>query len=71
MFLAKRAVNRAKLSELTGIGTDRLSQLSNNPKSHLRVKEMYLISLAIEVDSSELVKYICDGVKLPQSTLEE
>ncbi|MCR8561975.1 helix-turn-helix transcriptional regulator [Mucilaginibacter sp. BJC16-A38] len=66
LYLARRAVNKAMLSKMTGISTFRLSQLSINPKSHLRVKELYLISLAIEVNPSELLEYVSEGIKLPK-----
>lgn len=70
LYLAKKAVNKAILSKLTGISTFRLSQLSINPKSHLRVKELYLIALAIGVNPSELLEFVCDSVKLPMATLK-
>jgi DNA-binding Xre family transcriptional regulator len=70
LYLAKKAVNKAMLSKMTGISTFRLSQLSINPKSHLRVKELFLIALAIEVDPSELLEFVCDGVKLPKEKAE-
>lgn len=65
LYLAKKAVNRAVLSKMTGISTFRLSQLSINPKSHLRVKELYLIALAIDVNPTELLEFVCEDVKLP------
>jgi DNA-binding Xre family transcriptional regulator len=65
LYLAKKAVNKAILSKLTGISTFRLSQLSINSKSHLRAKELFLIALAIEVNPSELLEFVCEGVKLP------
>ncbi|MES2376683.1 MAG: helix-turn-helix transcriptional regulator [Bacteroidota bacterium] len=65
LYLAKKAVNKAILSKMTGISTFRLSQLSINPKSHLRAKELYLIALAIEVSPSDLLNFVCDNVKLP------
>ena len=66
LYLAKKAINKSILAKLTGISTDRLSQLSINPSSHLRVKELYLIALAIEVDPTELLNFVCDGIKLPK-----
>ncbi|MET3501350.1 putative transcriptional regulator [Mucilaginibacter rubeus] len=69
LYLAKKAVNKAMLSKLTGISTFRLSQLSINPKSHLRVKELYLIALAIEVNPAELLDFVSDGVELPVNKL--
>ena len=65
LYLAKKAINKAILSKMTGISTFRLSQLSINSKSHLRAKELFLIALAIEVNPSELLEFVCEGVKLP------
>jgi len=70
LFLARKAVNKAVLSKMTGISTFRLSQLSINPKSHLRAKELFLIALAIEVNPSELLEFVCDGITLPKEKAE-
>jgi DNA-binding Xre family transcriptional regulator len=65
LYLAKKAINKALLAKMTGISTFRLSQLSINPKSYLRVNELYLIALAIDVSPSELLEFVCNEVKLP------
>jgi len=65
VVFSKEAINKAILSKMTGISTFRLSQLSINSKSHLRAKELFLIALAIEVNPSELLEFVCDGVELP------
>ena len=44
--------------------TSRLNELSNNPKTKLRVTELYKIALAIEVNPCEMLKEICKGIKL-------
>jgi putative transcriptional regulator len=69
LFLAKKAINKAVLAKLTGISTYRLSQLSINPKSHLRVNELYLIALAIDVNPAELLQFVCSNVQLPNTTV--
>jgi len=63
-FLAKRSINRASLSRKTGIGTTRLSELSNKDSARLLADELYLIALAIGMNPSELLDYICGDLKL-------
>lgn len=63
-FLAKRSINRAAISRKTNINTTRLNELSNNDSAKLRVEELYLIALAIEVDPCELLKFVCGEVKV-------
>lgn len=63
-FLAKRSVNRAAISRKTNINTTRLNELSNNDSAKLRVEELYLIALAIEVDPCELLKFVCGELRL-------
>lgn len=64
LYLAKKSVNKADVARKTGLTTFRLSQLSINPKSHLRVDEMYLIALAIEADPKELLLELCKDLQL-------
>lgn len=66
LFLAKKSVNKADVARKTGISTYRLSQLSINLKSQLRVDEMYLIALALEIDPSEVLQFICKDLSLPK-----
>tara|TARA_R110002049_G_scaffold265275_1_gene441399 strand:- start:243 stop:461 length:219 start_codon:yes stop_codon:yes gene_type:complete len=66
LFLTKKSVNRAMVSRRTGISQARLSQLSSNESTKLRVDELYLIALAIDVDPSELLNEVCRGLKLPK-----
>ncbi len=65
LYLAKKSVNKADVARKTGLSAFRLSQLSINPKSQLRVEELYLIALAIGADAAELLFAVCDGVTLP------
>ncbi|MHB1108641.1 MAG: helix-turn-helix domain-containing protein [Lutibacter sp.] len=64
LYLSKRSINRSDVSRKTGINTTRLNELSNNPKTKLRVTELYKIALAIEVNPCEMLKEICKGIKL-------
>lgn len=63
-FLHDRHINKASVSRMTGINKNRLSELSNNPKTFLRVEELYLIAKAIDVDACELLEYVCEGMEL-------
>lgn len=64
LYLAKRSINKAEVSRKTGLSTYRLSQLSINPKSQLRVDELYLIALAIGVHPGEMFEFLCRDLKL-------
>ena len=55
LYFAKKSVNRSDVSRKSGISKTRLSELANNPNTQLRVKELYLIALAIDVGSCELL----------------
>ncbi|SDH49650.1 helix-turn-helix domain-containing protein [Mucilaginibacter gossypii] len=66
LFLAKKSVNKADVARKTGISTYRLSQLSINLKSQLRVDELYLIALALEIDPSEVLEFVCKDLSLPK-----
>lgn len=65
LYLAKKSVNKADVARKTGLSTFRLSQLTINPKSHLRAEELFLIALAIEVSPAELLEFVCKDVTLP------
>ncbi len=67
LYLAKKSVNKANVARKTGLSAFRLSQLSINPKSQLRVDELYLIALAIEADPAEILSAVCIDVALPQN----
>lgn len=66
LYFAKKSVNRSDVSRKSGISKTRLSELANNPNTQLRVKELYLIALAIDVDSCELLNEVCKELKLPR-----
>lgn len=64
LYLTRKSVNRSDVSRKTGISKTRLSELSNNPKTKLRVDELYLIALAIDVDPCNVFKEVCKDLKL-------
>ncbi|MBA6152410.1 helix-turn-helix domain-containing protein [Gelidibacter maritimus] len=66
LYFAKKSINRSDVSRKTGISKTRLSELSNNRKTQLRVSELYLISLAIDEDPCELLIEVCKDLKLPK-----
>jgi DNA-binding Xre family transcriptional regulator len=66
LYLAKKSINKAEVARKTGLSAFRLSQLSINPKSQLRVEELYLIALAIEADPADVLLTVCNEISLPQ-----
>lgn len=65
LYFAKKSINKADVSRKTGIRPNRLGDLTLNKNSHLRVKELYLIALAIEIDPCELLQFVCKDEVLP------
>lgn len=64
LFLSRKSVNRSDISRKTGISKTRLSELVNNINTKLRVEELYLIALAIDVDPCEVLREVCRSLKL-------
>jgi putative transcriptional regulator len=64
LYLAKKSVNRSDVARKTGISKTRLSELSNNEKTKLRVDELYLIALAIDVEPCEVLNEVCKKIVL-------
>jgi len=64
LFLSRKSINRSEVSRKTGISKTRLSELTNNTATKLRVDELYLIAMAIDVDPCEVFKEICKDIKL-------
>ncbi len=64
IYLTKKSVNRAMVSRRTGISQARLSQLTSNESTKLRTDELYLIALAIDIDSGEMLKEVLSDLKL-------
>jgi DNA-binding Xre family transcriptional regulator len=63
-YLAKRSVNKSEIARKTGISKARISELTLNTNSRLRVDELYLITLAIDVEPCEILKEVCSHLKL-------
>lgn len=63
LFLSRRSVNRSDVARKTGISKTRLSELCNNSRTKLRVFELYLIALAIDVEPSLLLDEVCKELK--------
>ena len=64
LYLAKKSISKAGVSEKTGISRSRLSELTLNESTHLRAKELYLVALAIDVDPCEVLNELYKGVDL-------
>ena len=64
LFLSRKSVNRSDVARKTGISKTRLSELANNQNTKLRVDELYLIALAIDVDPCEVMKEVCKDLSL-------
>lgn len=64
LYLAKKSINKAEVARRTGISKSRLSQLSSNESTKLRADELYLISLAIDIDPCEVMKEIFKDLTL-------
>lgn len=66
LYLSRKSINRSEVSRKTGISKTRLSELTNNKSTKLRVDELYLIALAIDVDPCEVLNEICKDLKLKE-----
>lgn len=63
-YLSKKSASKAEISKKTGISKSRMSELTLNPSTQLRARELYLIALALDVDPCEMINEIFKGVKL-------
>lgn len=64
LYLSRKSVNRSDVARKTGISKTRLSELSNNSRTKLRVDELYLIALAIDVEPAEVLNEVCKELTL-------
>ncbi len=64
LYFVRKSINRSQVSRKTGISKTRLSELSNNPNTQLKVRELYLIALAIEADPCDMLQEVCKPFKL-------
>ena len=63
-LLSKKSIKKADVTRKTGISASRHSQLSNNQTTNLKVEELYLIALAIDVSPVEILTKVCNHLKL-------
>lgn len=61
-FLAKKAVNKAKLGRMTKLSRQRISELCLNEKAKLTGLELYKISLAMEIEIKKLAEILYDNL---------
>ncbi|RXG13264.1 putative transcriptional regulator [Leeuwenhoekiella aestuarii] len=66
LYFSRKSINRSEVARKTGINKTRLSELSNQEKTHLRAEELYLIALAIDVDPGEMFIELHQDLKLPE-----
>jgi DNA-binding Xre family transcriptional regulator len=66
LYFLRKSINRSEVSRKTGFSKARLNELTNNEKTKLRASELYLIALAIDVNPSELLEFVCKDLKLKQ-----
>jgi len=53
-YLARKAINKAKLGRMTKLSRQRISELCLNEKAKLTGLELYKISLALEIEIQKL-----------------
>jgi putative transcriptional regulator len=63
-YLSKKSASKAEISKKTGISKSRMSELTLNPSTQLRARELYLIALALDVDPCDMIKEIFRDVSL-------
>lgn len=63
-YLSKKSASKAEIAKKTGISKSRISELTLNPSTQLRARELYLIALALDVDPGEMFKEIFRDLKL-------
>jgi DNA-binding Xre family transcriptional regulator len=64
LYLAQKSVNKSQVARKTGLTKARMNELTLNERSHLRAEELYLISLAIDINPCELLDSLYGGLKL-------
>lgn len=63
-YLTQKSVNKSEVARKTGISKARLSELTLKESAKLRVDELYLIALAIDVNPCEMLDFICSHIAL-------
>lgn len=69
-FLSKKSIKKADVSRKTGISPSRMSELTNNETTRLTVEELYLISLAIDLEPGHIIKQICGHLCLIEKNIQ-
>jgi len=64
LYLSRKPLSQAKLARMTGISKDRISRLHVDLTSKPTIDEVYLISLALEVDIRDISNFVCKDLKL-------
>ncbi|MGC4233363.1 MAG: helix-turn-helix transcriptional regulator [Niabella sp.] len=59
LYLSQKSVNKSEVARRSGLSKARMNELTLNDRSHLRVEELYLIALAIDVNPGDLLEYVC------------
>ena len=63
-FLSQKSIKKSDVARKTGISTSRLTELTRNESTKLRVEELYLIALAIDVPPLEILNKVCNHLQL-------
>ena len=63
-YLGRKSVNKAEIARKTGLNKTRIVELTTLERAKLRADELYLISLAIDVDPCDLLHFICGDLTL-------
>lgn len=63
-YLTDKSINKAEVARKTGIAKSRLSLLSTKDNTNLKAEELYLISLAIDVNPAEILEKIYGHLNL-------
>ena len=54
-YFSRKSIKKAEVSRKTGLSQSRLSELTLNDSAKLRVKELYLIALAIDANPCDIM----------------
>lgn len=63
-YLSKKSASKAEIAKKTGISKSRISELTLNPSTQLRARELYLIALAIDVAPGEMFEEVFKDLRL-------
>ena len=63
-FLSQKSIKKSDVARKTGISNSRLTELTRNESTKLRVEELYLIALAIDVPPLEILNKVCNHLQL-------